>query len=246
MATEFCLIGAVVRELLLAVTPPKATKDADVAVFLDSLADFDRLKTHLEAFGFERTTRRPYRLTHQPAGWVDLLPYGKRLITNGRLDLARDLSFNMAGFDRILASAVHVRVTPGLTVPVVPLPLYVLLFVAFSDRTQAKDLASVLHCLRHYAEDDDRRYGLDHDGHSVLFEHTSAYLLGADGRRFHSAPLSTAVTEVLNTFDGPDALVVDIVAREDAGLYVEDDRRQDIFDLFRWFGAGAGLTEIPA
>ena len=38
----------------------------------------------------------------------------------------------------------------------------------------------MLHCLRHYREDDDARYGLEHEGELVPFEFTSAYLLGLD------------------------------------------------------------------
>jgi predicted nucleotidyltransferase len=239
LQTEFCLIGAVVPELLLGVTPPRLTKEVDVAVILDSLDDFERLKERLEGFNLGPTTWRPYRLTHQSGGWVDLLPYSEILAPMGRLELTQDLSFNMAGFDQVLPGAIHVQVTSELTVPVTPLPLYVLLkFVAFADRKEPKDLASVLHCLRHYAEDDDRRYGLDHDGEAVLFEHTTAYLLGQDGRRFHSVQLSAAVDGVLKDFDSPDAMVVELAAREEAGFFIEDERRQDVFDLFRSFRAG--------
>lgn len=241
---EFCVIGALVPELLLGVRPRSLTKDADVTVSLDSLADFERLKDRLSEFGFERTNRA-YRLTHRSGGWVDVLPYSKHLAPMGRLDLGRDLSFNMAGFDQVLPTAIDVRVTSDLTVPVVPLPLYVLLkLVAFGDRKEPKDLASVLHCLRHYAEEDDRRYGLDHAGEAVPFEQTTAYVLGEDGRRYHAPPLSTAVAGVLDKFDSPDAVVIGTAAREEAGAFIEDGRRRDVFDLFRWFRAGAGLANI--
>lgn len=241
---EFCVIGALVPELLLGVRPRTFTKDADVTVILDSLADFDRLKERLSEFGFERTNR-PYRLTHRSGGWGDVLPYSEHLAPTGRLHLGRDLSFNMAGFDQVLPNAIEVRVTSDLTVPVTPLPLYVLLkLVAFEDRKEPKDLSSVLHCLRHYAEQDDRRYGLDHNGNAVPFEHTTAYLLGQDGRRFQAPPLSAVIVSVLNEFDSPDAAAVSTAAREAAGFFAEDDRRQDVFDLFRWFRGGAGLSSV--
>ena len=241
---EFCSIGALVPELLLGVRPHRLTRDADVTVILESLADFDRLKERLSEFGFERTNRA-YRLTHRNGGWVDLLPYSQTLAPTGRLDLARDLSFNMAGFDQVLPNAIQVQVTSNLTVPVAPLPLYVLLkLVAFGDRKEPKDLASVLRCLRHYAEEDDRRYGLDHAGDAVPFEHTTAYLLGEDGRRFQAPPLSAAVVRVLDDFDSPDAVVIGTAAREEAGIFIEDARRRDVFDLFRWFRVGAGLSNI--
>lgn len=238
---EYCVIGALVPELLLGVRPPRLTKEADATVILDSLADFERLKERLTEYGFERTNR-PYRLAHRSGGWVDLLPYSESLAPTGRLELTRDLSFNMVGFNRVLPNAIQIAVTSELTVPVAPLPLYVLLkFVAFGDRKEPKDLASVLHCLRNYAEDEDRRYGLDHEGEAVPFEVTTAYLLGQDGRRFLATPLSAAVGHVLDDFDSPDAAVIGTAAREEAGFFIEEERRRDVFDLFRWFRIGAGV-----
>lgn len=238
---EFCVIGALVPELLLGVHPRRFTKDADVTVILDTLADFERLKERLHEFDFERTTRA-YRMTHRRAGWVDLLPYSERLAPAGRLDLTRDLSFNMVGFDQVVPNAIQVQVTPELTVPVIPVPLYVLLkLVAFADRKEPKDPGSVLHCLRNYAEDEERRYGLDHEGEPVPFEFTTAYALGHDTREFQNPPLATAVSRVLGQFDSPDAVGVDTAARDEAGVFVDDERRSDVFELFRWFRAGAGL-----
>jgi predicted nucleotidyltransferase len=238
---DFCIIGALVPEFLLGVPPRFLTNDADATVVLDSLADFERLKERLAEFGFV-PAGLPYRLTHRDGGRVDLLPYSKILVPTGHLDLARDLSFNMAGFDQVVPNAVHVSVTPDLTVPMVPIPLYVLLkLVAYGDRREPKDLASVLHCLRHYAEDDDRRYGLDHNGEAVPFEHTCAYLLGHDGRRFCDRPVAGSVGMVLDRFDSPDAAVVGIVAREDGRVLADDEDRAEIFELFRWFRLGAGV-----
>jgi predicted nucleotidyltransferase len=124
----------------------------------------------------------------------------------------------------------------------VPVPLYTLLkLVAYADRKEPKDLGSVLHCLRHYAEDGERRYGLDHEGKPVLFEHTGAYLLGQDARRFCEPALSAAVRMVLDRFDSPDAILIGIVAREDEHHVAGDNDRAEIYELFRWFRSGAGI-----
>lgn len=238
---DFCIIGALVPELLLGVTPRRLTNDADAIVVLETLTAFERLKERLAEFGFV-PTRVPYRLTHRDGGWVDLLPYSKALAPTGHLDLTQDLSFNVAGFDQVVPNAVQVSVAPDLTVPMVPLPLYVLLkLVAYGDRKEPKDLGSVLHCLRHYAEDEDRRYGLDHDGKPVPFEHTCAYLLGQDCRRFSDRSVARSVGIVLDRFDSPDAAVVGVVAREDGRVLVDDEDRAEIFELFRWFRVGAGV-----
>jgi predicted nucleotidyltransferase len=223
------------------VRPRRFTRDADVTVVLESLAEFEQLKDGLLRFGFERT-RHTYRLSHKEGGWVDLLPYSGQLAPGGRLDLGPDLTLNMAGFNQILPSKLEVEVTPGLTVPVVGLPLYVLLkLVAFGDRGEQKDLASVLHCLRHYAEGEDRRYGLDFGGVPIPYEQTTAYLLGHDGRRFHDPPLVTAITRVLDQFTTQDSVIVFRVAREDGGVRAEAEQRSQVFELFRWFRAGAGV-----
>ncbi|MEK6630333.1 MAG: hypothetical protein AABY89_06330, partial [Acidobacteriota bacterium] len=130
----------------------------------------------------------------------------------------------------------------GPTLPLAPLPLYVLLkLVAFNDRKEPKDLAGVLHCLEHYLEGDERRYGVEHDGEGVPFEYTCAYLLGVDAEPFLDEPLSQTVTAVLGRFSDPDAEVVGIVAREQGRFLVEDEHRIEIFELFRWYRLGAGL-----
>ena len=207
---------------------------------METLTDFERLKERLGEYQFNPTPR-PYRLAHRGGGWVDLLPYSRALAPEGRLNMTDDLSFNMAGFAQLVPSAIQVSVAPGLSVPVAPLPLYVLLkLVAAGDRNAPKDLGSVLHCLRHYAGDDDRRYGLEHEGTLVSFEYTCAYLLGQDGRRF-SASVADSVRPVLDRFDSPDAALVGLLASQEGRMFVEDEDRDEIFNLFRSFRMAAGL-----
>jgi len=80
------------------------------------------------------------------------------------------LTLNMAGFEELGPNAIPLSVAHGVTVPVAPLPLDVLLkLVAYGDRKERKDLGSVPHCLRHYAEDDNRRHGLEHEGKCVPY-----------------------------------------------------------------------------
>lgn len=237
---DFCIIGALVAEFLLDVPPRRMTKDADVTVLVHTLADFERVKHELAQFGFT-PTRLPFRLTHRDGGWVDLLPYSTALAPTGHLEISPGLTFNMAGFEELVPSAIQVSIAPGVTVPVAPLPLYVLLkLVAYGDRKERKDLASVLHCLRHYREDDDGRYGLEHDGNLVPYEYTCSYLLGQDGRSF-SASVAGSVRPVLDQFDTPDAAIVGFVAHEDGRVLIEDQDRVEIFELFRWFRLAAGV-----
>jgi predicted nucleotidyltransferase len=122
------------------------------------------------------------------------------------------------------------------------LPLYALLkLVAFSDRREPKDLAGVLHCLENYLEDSDRRYTIEHEGEGVLYEYSSAYLLGVDARPFLDPTFGQSVTAVLDRFDSPEAVVIRIVANEKGRFIGEDDERTEIFERFRWFRLGTGL-----
>ncbi len=240
LGIPFGIVGALVPELLLDVRPYRMTNDVGVAVVVEDLANFDLLKGRLADYGFTRT-RRPHRLNHRDGGWVDILPFNETIARDG-LELEDGFVLNMAGFGHVVPNAVPVAIEGGPTLPLAPLPLHVLLkLVAFSDRGEPKDLAAVLHCLEHYLEDDDRRYGVDHDGEGVPYEYTGAYLVGVEARPFLDDPVSETVEAVLDGFDHPDATVIGIAAREARGLIVEDEHRLESFELFRWYRVGTGL-----
>jgi predicted nucleotidyltransferase len=231
LGVRFCVIGALVPEALLAAPPRRRTNDADATVVVETLDDFERLKRQLAAFGFTLTDR-PYRLAHRHGGWVDLIPYSQALAPSGHLELSDEV---------VVPHSVDVAIGPNLDVPMVPLALYALLkLVAYGDRKARKDLASVLHCLRHYREDDDARYGLEQGGHLVPFEFTPACLLGLDARCFAESVAGT-VRPVLDKFGDPDAAIVGLLAGEDERVLIEDEDRVEIVELFRWFRLAAGL-----
>jgi predicted nucleotidyltransferase len=241
LSIPFGIVGALVPELLLDARPARMTNDADVTVVVQSIADFETLKDRLAEFGFTRT-RLPHRMQHRSGGLLDLLPFSESIAPDGRLQLEEGVVINMAGFGQVVPNALPTEIEGGPTLPLAPLPLYVLLkLVAFSDRKEPKDLAGVLHCLEHYLEDDERRYGVDHDGEGVPYEYSCAYLLGVDASRFLDAPLTQAVKTVLDLFVEPDAQVVGLVAGETGRRMVDDDRRTEIFQLYRWFRLGGGL-----
>jgi predicted nucleotidyltransferase len=241
LGIPYGVIGALVPELLLDAPPPRMTKDADVTVAVGSLADFEALKDRLADYGFART-RLPHRMQHRSGGLMDILPFSKAIAPEGQLQLEEGFVFNMAGFAHVIPNVISTRIENGPALPLTPLPLYVLLkLVAFSDRKEPKDLAGVLHCLEHYLEDDERRYGVEHEGQGVPFEYTCAHLLGVDGRPFLDESLSQAARGVLNRFSDSDADVIGLVAREKGWLAVDDEHRTEIFNLFRWYHLGTGL-----
>ena len=237
----FGIVGALVPDLLLDARPRQMTNDADAIVVVQSLGDFEALKDRLGDYGFART-RVPHRMRHRDGGLIDLLPFSEAIAPGGRLQLDDGIVFNMAGFGHVVPNAVLTQIEGGPTLPLAPLPLYILLkLVAFSDRKSPKDLAGVLHCLEHYLEHDDRRYGAEHDGEGVPFENTCAYLLGVDARPFLDEPIRQTVVPVLDRFTEPDAEVVGVVAREGGQFLVDEERRIEIFELFRWYRLGTRL-----
>ena len=238
----FGIVGALVPELLLDTRPARMTNDADVMVVVQTLAEFDALKDQLVPYGFERT-RVAHRLRHRGGGSVDILPYSESIAPGDRLQLAEDLVFNMAGFRHVVSQAVPTAIEGGPTLPLASLPLYALLkLVAFSDRRASKDLGSVLHCLEHYLEDDERRYGVEFAGAGIPYEYTCAHLLGLDARPLLDPALGETVRRVLEHFDGSDAPVVGLAMADGHRRWAnEDDRRAVVFELFRWFRRGTGL-----
>jgi predicted nucleotidyltransferase len=241
LGIPYGVIGALVPELLLDARPSRMTNDADVTVIAESLEDFEALKDRLRAYGFTRT-RLPHRMQHREGGLTDILPFSKTIAPNGRLQLEDGFVFNVAGFDHVVPNTISTQVEGGPALPLTPLPLYALLkLVAFSDRKEPKDLAGVLHCLKHYLEDDERRYEVEHEGEGVPFEYTCAYLLGADARQFLDNELGRTVATVLDRFGDPDADVIGVVARENGRLVIEDEHRNEIFEFFRWYRLGTRL-----
>lgn len=240
LGSRFCVIGALVPQLLLKEPPRRITNDADAVVAVETLEAFERLKEQLTEFHFG-PTRLPFRLRHDAGGIVDVLPYSEALAPDDTLRLDTDLTFNVAGFGQLFDSAVVVN-TNGLAIPVAPISLYVLLkLAAYRDRKAPKDLGSILHCLRYYEEETDRRYGLEHNNEFVPFEFTTAFMLGQDAKPFSENALARVASEILAELRDIDSVGVDRAAREEGRLHVEPEHQEEIVALFGWFQKGAGL-----
>jgi predicted nucleotidyltransferase len=226
---RFCVIGALVPELLLNERPEQATFDADAVVFVPDLSTFERVKAGLAGFA---PTKYPYRLRHESGGRADILPYSDELAPDGLLRLEPDYVFNMTGFNRVADAVIDVTLESGEHIPVVLVPVYVLLkLVAFTDRQLEKDITGVLHCLRNYAEDDARRFGLEHGGEPVPYEYGSAYLLARDALPFVDDKLQALIAPLLGR------LIPALDDVDDADSYRAKGNRQ----YLRWFRTGLGL-----
>jgi hypothetical protein len=241
LSVPFAVVGALVPELLLDVSPGaddqrcgRNHRCSEPCRFRDAQEPTCGLWLHSHAI--TASDAAPLWGPRRPP------PFSESIAPGGRLQLEEGFVFNMAGFGQVVPNALQTVLDGGPTLPLAPLPLYALLkLVAFSDRKQSKDLTGVFHCLQHYLEADERRYGVDHQGEGVPYEYTCAYLLGAEGRRFLDKPLRDAVTSVLDRFSDPDADVIGIIAREKGRVWIEDDERAQIFEHFRWYRLGTDL-----
>lgn len=237
----FGIVGALVPELLLDARPVRMTNDADAAVIVESLDAFEDLKRQLREYGFE-ATRRPHEMRHASGGRLDIFPYSDAITLAGRLELEPGFVLNMAGFRHVIPNAVEITVD-GIVLPLAPLPLYVLLkLAAFGDRRAGKDLDGVFHCAVHYLDaDEERRYGLDHDGAGVPYEYTSAYALGQDARRYLDEDVSRAVAPVLARLGEFHADAVRLLLAERGLRLPGNEQREEVVRTFHWFQAGLAL-----
>ncbi|MEX2271479.1 MAG: hypothetical protein WD690_08420 [Vicinamibacterales bacterium] len=242
LGIRFGIVGALVPELLLDARPVRMTNDADVVVVVESLDDFKAVKDALAGYGFS-SGRHPHQMHHSSGGRLDILPYSDSLAPDARLELEHGFVLNMAGFRHVVPNTIQVHVAADLTLPLAPLPLYVLLkLVAFSDRSAGKDLDGVFHCLENYlSEDDERRYGVESHGEGVPFEYTPAYVLGLDGRPFADAPVTGTVSAVLARFENPYADVVRMLMTERGQPLPTDQQRADVVAAFSWYRRGLGI-----
>jgi predicted nucleotidyltransferase len=239
---SYCLIGALVPELLLKTPPPRRTNDADAVVQVETLEEFERVKSalELEPYGFTRT-RGPFRMERGP-GRVDVLPYSEALAPGGLLRIQPSTPYNMLGFDKVERAQTRITIAGGPTVPLVTIPLYVLLkIVAYSDRREARDPASVLHCLLCYEEDSDRLYGVEHEGALIDFDVAGAYLLGLDGRALVDPPLTAAIIPILTQLSDPESPLGFRTVREYRRGDYNDRFRAQTARLFRAYLDGLGL-----
>lgn len=238
---RYCLIGALVPELLLKTPPPRRTNDADAVVQVETLEDFERVKNALELkpYGFVRT-RGPFRM-ERGAGKIDVLPYSEALAPDGLLRIPPSAPYNMLGFDKVHNAQTRVTLDGGRSVPLVTVPLYVLLkIVAYSDRHAPRDPASVLHCLVSYEEDSDRLYGVEHEGALIDFDVAGAYLLGLDGRPLVDPPLATAIGPILRQLSDAESPLGFQTIHEYRGIST-DLWRSKTARLFRAYISGLGL-----
>ena len=132
--TEYFLAGATAREIILRHVfgrpSGRRTLDVDFGIAVEDWRGFQELKNELmDRAGFAPVTKLVQRLLYPAAHpvIVDLLPFGG--IEDADQTIAwppdEDIVMHVTGFRDALASAVLVKLTESLTIPVVSLPVLI-------------------------------------------------------------------------------------------------------------------------
>lgn len=236
LSLNYFVAGAMARDIVLyhvfGIETGRATLDVDLAVALDSWAQFDAIKARLVQTG-ELTAvgnashRLFYRRRTGHRGYpLDLLPFGGVEQRPNTIAWPPDLSIvmNVAGYREALAAAQPVEIHPGFVTAVASLPaLAVLKLLAWADRgaDTSKDALDFALLLRRYCEagNEDRLFGdefalFEAAGHNV--DHAGPQLLGKDAARIIAPGTRDQVVALLDNAAYRDRLVRDM-AREFPG-----------------------------
>lgn len=157
---NFCLIGAVARDLYLGQIHNqkvnRQTLDVDVAVLMASNDDYEQLKKHLvENHNFREAKENEFALLHPNGTTVDLMPFGEIAGAGDwvRLKGRGITSISVPGMAEVYEEAGVLQAEEGQRWRVCTLPgMCVLKLLAWQDRPEhrSKDLQDLAHIIQHY------------------------------------------------------------------------------------------------
>lgn len=249
---KFVLIGAMISQLLIDLRQgrdslSRTTRDADAVVMVASWEDFRQMRQQLFRAGFQPGSA-PHELRFGEDVRVDLIPFGPELVEEDRLVWPEaDRVMSTLGIEEAFESARPEELAPGLSLPVVPIPGMMLLkLVAYQDRPEerARDLTDVVYCFEHYEErlETSRRFdliGITVEGQQLQFEEAGAYLLGIEVAGLARPRSLVAVRKFLDRISDEYARPISQILIEERRIADTEDRRSELFRLFRVFAAGA-------
>lgn len=238
----FALVGALAPALLLSSEiGTRETRDADHVVRLDSWEAWDTVIAELKKLGFVQGRGEQEHRLHYRTAEIDLIPFG---ISDGPDDVLiwpkSGNHMNLMGFADVFRYATTIEVTPGLTLPVVPLWLFaVLKVIAYLDRRFPRDLRDLIYVLEQYEPlgQSSRRFDLAGDVEGVTYETAGAYLVGRDIRSNAGAKTLDLVRGFIAHITDERHRVVNTVLREENRLF-SDERRETVFRLLVSFRQG--------
>lgn len=238
----FALVGALVPALLLSSQiGVRETRDADHVISLQSWAAWDAVIADLEKLRFVRGRgEQEHRLYYRTAE-IDLIPFG---ISDGPDDVLiwpkSGNRMNLAGFGDVFRYSTAIEVTPGVTLPVVPLWLFaVLKVIAYLDRNFPRDLRDLVYVLEQYEPigQSSRRFDLAGEVDGVTYETAGAYLLGRDIRSNAAPKALEVVRRFTAQITDEHHSVINVILRDENRLF-SDDRRQAMFRMIASFRQG--------
>lgn len=240
----FALVGALVPALLLSSeVGARETRDADQVIKLTSWQEWEAVIADLVKRGFKQGRGEQEHRLYYGVAEIDLIPYG---VSSGSEEVLvwpkSGNHMNMTGFADVFRCAVPTEVTPGVTLPVVPLWLFaVLKVVAYVDRKFPRDLSDLAYVLEHYeaASKESRRFELAGEIRDVTYETAGAFLLGRDARMNGSAKATALVNEFVKAINDEYHGVINTILREENRLH-SDSRRRVVYQLIEAFRKGLG------
>lgn len=134
-------------------SPPRKTKDIDLAVMVGTLSDYDALKKKIAALpDFEPDEKEPYRFIFKGAYEVDFLPFGEIKNEKGQVILTKTCVLDMPGFQEVEPWTVHIETKEGIRLRVSSLAGVVLLkLYAWEDRpVREKDIQDIDYILKNF------------------------------------------------------------------------------------------------
>jgi predicted nucleotidyltransferase len=213
MGISFFVIGATARDILLdvayGVRSNRATIDIDVAVFVESWDQFERIKDRLIRSGDFSPTREMQRLLFQERLPVDIVPFGGVAEKGDVIEWPPDRSFRMsvAGFQECYQHAVQVKIAdnPELVTKVVSLAgLAILKLISWDDNNnrRQKDASDIVFIIKNYldAGNLERLFGEAPDivnSSDYDYELGSARLLGRDISKIATPTTLTELIKIL-------------------------------------------------
>lgn len=234
---QFCVVGATARNLVMhgvyGVAKSSATADIDFAVGVDSWDAYRVLQKALidtrDFVADDPLKQHQLRFVAGGGYPLDLIPYGGVVDSNHQLAWPpeRSLVMNLIGYQEAVDHALLVEL-PGVTVPVVSIPSFVMLkLFAWDDRwaeTQ-RDARDVGDVMRHYPEIQRVQDWLYGEGIALLekfdydIDHASIALLGVEIGHLAHADTRTALEAMLADAHRRGRLASHLDAAEGLGGY---------------------------
>ncbi|MDZ7768766.1 MAG: nucleotidyl transferase AbiEii/AbiGii toxin family protein [Woeseiaceae bacterium] len=196
--TEFLIVGAIARDLLLhyghGVPITRATADIDLGVAVGSWDEFRRLRDAcLESGHFTPDRPGNHRIIHRSGVPLDLIPFGGVEREDGTIEWPDDNAvMGVLGYREASATATQVQLPEKMPVATVCLPmLAVLKLMAWSERhtyTPRKDASDLFLVLGNYLNDENTARLYEVGAHLLErknfdYEAAGAWLAGHDAHQ---------------------------------------------------------------